>query len=306
MALVELEGLTIHVGETTVVDGLALELEPAKVTALIGESGSGKSVTALALCGVLPPSLRASWSRLTVAGRAVAGLDELAALRGRTIALMPQEAGVALDPVMRVGEQLDEVLVHVAGVSQRELDARRTGLLTDVGFSDPLVVARSFPHQLSGGMRQRASLAASLSARPQVLIVDEPTTALDGPLARSVLALIKQLAVRHQLAVLLITHDLAAAEAIADDGLVLYAGRPCEKGVAGRLFGAPRHPYTHGLSMARLDRPRPVPLPGAQPALEARPAGCRFKPRCGRATAACDGQPPFVDEVACHHPLEAR
>ncbi len=302
MALLELTALEIAHRGTSLVDGVSFALEPGTITALVGESGSGKTLTARALAGVLPKGLESKWERLTVDSQSVATARDLAPLRGRVIAAMPQDATSALDPVMRIGQQVDEVSAHVAKVAQPERGARRDKLLAEVGFAEPATIARQFPHQLSGGMRQRALLAVTLAAEPKVLLADEPTTALDAHLRGAVLELLRDLVSRRRLALLFITHDLAAAEQLADQLVVLYAGRLCERGPAKEHFREPRHPYTRALQQARLDRPTPVPLRGALPSVGDRAVGCRFAPRCDRASTACGRQPPLVDGVACHHP----
>lgn len=304
MSVLTLEGLEVSVGGgASLLDGVRLTLEAGSITALVGESGSGKSVTALATCGLLPDTLRATWSAFTFDGQDV---QNPAPLRGRGIALMPQDALGSLDPVMRIGAQLDEVLSEVAGVSHAARPARVESLLREVGLSEPSVVARSYPHQLSGGMRQRALLAATLAADPRVLIVDEPTTALDASLRRGVLALLRELTTRRQLALLFITHDLAAAETIADQVTVLYAGRIAEQRSASAVFSSPRHPYTAGLLAARLDGAQPAKvLAGSLPPLSERPPGCRFEPRCERRSRECATQPALREGVACHHPVGA-
>ncbi|MBL8938889.1 MAG: ABC transporter ATP-binding protein [Archangium sp.] len=304
MSVLALEGLEVSLDDgVSLLDGVGFTLEAGTITALVGESGSGKSVTALALCGLLPAALRARWRGFTFDGHDV---RDPAPLRGRGLALMPQDALGSLDPVMRIGAQLDEVLSHVARVGAGDRPARIEALLREAGFSAPSAVARSYPHQLSGGMRQRALLAATLAADPRVLLVDEPTTALDASLRHGVLALLRELTTRRQLAMLFITHDLAAAEAIADRVTVLYAGRVAEQAPAKSLFASPRHPYTAGLLAARLDGSRPAKvLPGSLPSVGERPVGCRFQPRCGRRSGQCSQQPAFVEGVACHHPLGA-
>lgn len=305
MSLVELEGLEVASPTVVLVDGVTLQLAPHRVLALVGESGSGKTVCALALCGLLPTGLEARWTRLVVGGAALVNTEAVAPLRGRSIAYMPQDASGALDPVMRIGALIDEVLEHVAGLSTAvERATRRHAVLAEVGFSEPSHVERLFPHQLSGGMRQRALLAATLAANPRVLIVDEPTTALDPSLRANVLALLRELALRRGLALVFITHDLSAAEAIADEVIVLYAGRVAERGELRKVFGAPQHPYTAGLMAARLDRGHSKPMAGAIPPVGDRPEGCRFRPRCERASALCTQQPLLTAGVACHHPLE--
>lgn len=305
MGLVELEALEVRTADAVLVEGLSFTLEAHRILAVVGESGSGKTVSSLALCGLLPNGVTAQWRALTIAGTPVATSTDLAVLRGRTIAAMPQDASAALDPLMRIGSMIDDVLEHVAGLpSATERATRRRSLLAEVGFSEPPAVERLFPHQLSGGMRQRAVLAATLAANPSVLLIDEPTTALDAALRTNVLALFRELAQRRGLALLFITHDLAAAEAIADDVIVLYAGRVAEAGAVAKVFGAPRHPYTAGLLAARLDRGSSRAMAGSIPALGERPIGCRFQPRCARASPACAAQPAFASGVACHHALE--
>ena len=304
MSLVELEGLEVANQSLVLVDGVCVHLEAHRVTALVGESGSGKTVSALAMCGLLPAALTARWSRFVLGGTAVDTTSDVSPLRGRSIAYMPQDASGALDPVMRIGAQVEEVLEQVAGLSSAsEREARRHSVLAEVGFSEPGQVERLFPHQLSGGMRQRALLAATLAANPRVLLVDEPTTALDAPLRANVLTLLRELVRRRGIGLLFITHDLAAAEAIADEVIVLYAGRVAERGDLARVFGAPRHPYTAGLVAARLDRGTAKVMAGSIPPVGERPDGCRFRPRCDRASAACTAQPPLIAGVACHHPL---
>lgn len=307
MSLVELEELEVAAGSATLVEGLSLRLEPGRVAALVGESGSGKTVSALALVGLLPAGLRARWRRLVVDGAPVSDTPSLAPLRGRTLAYLPQDALGALDPVMRVGRLIDEVLETVARVSNaRDREAAREALLAEVGFTDPRAVSRLFPHQLSGGMGQRVSLAATLAAKPRVLLVDEPTAALDASLRQSVLEGLRGLVEGRRLSLLFITHDLAAAEAIADEVLVLYAGRVAEAGALPDVFSSPQHPYTAGLLGARLDRGEAKVMAGAIPPLGERPEGCRFQPRCARASAACASQPGLLNGVACFHPLVAR
>jgi oligopeptide/dipeptide ABC transporter ATP-binding protein len=304
--LLEVEALEVRAAHTPLVEGVSLTLRSGRVHALVGESGSGKTLSCLALLQVLPSGLSATAGRFVVQGAPVAfGSPAHRALRGRTVSMMVQDSSASLDPVMRVGRQLDEILKAVAGVGRAELSIRREAVLRDVGFPEPALVVPRFPHELSGGMRQRVSLALSLAAAPKVLIADEPTTALDASLRGGVLALLRELARDRGLAVVMITHDLDAAEAIADDVTVLYAGRIAETGVAAACFAQPRHPYTAGLLAARpRGRTPPVPIPGSLPPISERLEGCRFAPRCARATAQCDLQPPLDGGVACVHPLE--
>lgn len=283
--MLELEGLEID-STVHLVDRLSLDLKPGRVTALVGESGSGKSISTLAVMGLLPDGLTARWRRYALDGQLIGDREQLARLRGRTIALMPQDANAALDPIMRVADQLDEVLGP--GVSA-------AAALREVGFSDDRV-ARAYPHQLSGGMAQRVLLALTLAPGPRVLIVDEPTSALDASLRQSVLSLLRRLVDGRGLALWLITHDLLAAQAIADELLVFYAGQVVERGPTSSVLRSPRHPFTMALLAASRGQATRVST--------VRGAGCRFSPRCSRADAACSFEPPLGDRVACHHPLE--
>jgi peptide/nickel transport system ATP-binding protein len=307
-ALLEVEALVVSSGPVALVEGLSLALHRGRVHALVGESGSGKTLSMLALLGLLPKGLSSSAARLCVEGERLAwGSSAHEALRGRTVAMMLQDASSALDPVMRVGRQLDEVLAAVAKVPPSERATRRAALLADVGFHEPAQVAQRYPHELSGGMRQRVLLATCLAAGPKVLVADEPTTALDAVLHGQVLALLRDGAVRSGLSVVLITHDLEAARAVADDVTVLYAGRVAEQGPTARCLERPRHPYTAGLLAARpTGRGLPVPIPGAIPPVSERPEGCRFRPRCTRASAVCEQAPRLEGGVACFHPLAER
>lgn len=297
-ALLELEALAVHSGETSLVEGFSFVVQPGRVHALVGESGSGKTLSMLALLQLLPKGLT-STGQLRVDGATVAwGSVAHGALRGRTVSMMVQDASSALDPVMRVGRQIDEALGAGATSSARDL------LLKDVGFESPAAIASKYPHELSGGMRQRVLLAATLAAGPKLLVADEPTTALDAAVRGGVLALLKDLATTRGTAIVLITHDLDAARAIADEVTVLYAGRVAEQGPVAQCLEAPRHPYTAGLLGARPRGARvPEPIPGSIPAVKDRPAGCRFQPRCLHASAQCRQQPPMTAGAACFHPL---
>ncbi len=307
MPLLEVADLAVRWGHTDLVDGVRLTLDASRVHVLVGESGSGKTLTALAMVELLPRGLAAQVGRFLLDAVPV---RDRAGLRGRTIAVMPQDSSSALDPVMRVGAQLIEVLRHVGGLAPSLAAARAAEVLVEVGFPDAQAVLGASAHQLSGGMRQRVSLALTLGAGPRVVIVDEPTTALDAAARGGVLALLKRLAATRGLAVLVITHDLSAAKAIADEVSVLYAGHLVEQGSARAVLNAPSHPYTAGLLSAQLQgRTLPTPIGGSLPALAERPTGCRFRSRCVRATPACEVRPALreVGErlVACHHPLQA-
>lgn len=275
------------------VEDVSLTLLPGRVHVLIGESGSGKSLTLWALSGLLPQGLTAQAETFRIDQQVLRlGSTVHRELLGGTLALMPQDAALLLDPLWRVEQQFS-----------RLPRARAFELLREVGFADPLQVARLFPHQLSLGMAQRVALALTLSHSPRVLLADEPTSSLDPPLRASVVRLCREQATVHRRAVLVVMHDLEGASQLADDVSVLYAGQLVEQGEAA-LLRSPRHPYTAGLMAARPSHGRrPVPIPGRAPAVSEREAGCRFRPRCSRATARCFERPSFSQGVACFHPV---
>jgi len=314
--LVEVEGLTVDLphrqGATRLVDGVSFRMKRAEKVALVGESGSGKSVTARALMRLNP--------KLTVAGRVVVdgievlGLPErkLGTVRGRRIGMAFQDAFTSLDPIMPVGEQLMEALV-VHGVSRREARQRAVRLLAELGVTNAEGRMKAYVHEFSGGMRQRAVLAMALIGEPQLLIADEPTTALDVRIAQQVLDVLEDVAERRELAVLLITHDMGVVASFAERVLVMYSGRIVEDANVESLFARPLHPYTEGLlgAVPRVDRSveRLVAVPGVPVPPGERPAGCAFHPRCAAATDVCRGVVPPLRtfgsrRVACHHAEE--
>ncbi|WP_326638565.1 ABC transporter ATP-binding protein [Streptosporangium sp. NBC_01755] len=287
------------------VSGACFEARPGRCLALVGESGCGKSVLAHALLGLLP-------GNATVSGQAWLEQDgervELLAasqvvlarrVRGRSIGLIPQSPATHLTPVRTARAQLEEALRELGtptGQVRERADelAERHGLRpTDLG---------RYPHELSGGMAQRVANAMALAGDPWLLLADEPTSGLDRPLVERAMASLRELCDEGR-SVLLITHDLRAAERVADDIAVMYAGRLVELGPAGEVLGRPRHPYTAGLLDAQPDRAF-VPVPGMPPELTRLPEGCAFAPRCPLASAACEVPPPLSGGVACHHVLE--
>jgi oligopeptide/dipeptide ABC transporter ATP-binding protein len=263
----------------------------------------------------LPRAAKAVGGTLKIADQATR-LDDprVGELRGKAIAMAPQDALLALDPVMRVGEQIAEGPRVHRGASIDEARRQAVGLLAEVGLPEPEKVARAFPHELSGGMRQRALLAAALSGGPKVLIADEPTSALDASVQGLVLALLRKLAASRGLGVLLITHDLQVVRDACDDVTVLYAGRVAEQGPVAQVLERPRHPYTQALLRARPSvQTRGAPLEaieGQVPSVREDVAGCRFHPRCAKATARCRTEVPALAPrgaevaVACHEVSE--
>ncbi|MDH3945419.1 MAG: ABC transporter ATP-binding protein [Chromatiales bacterium] len=306
--LLEVEDLGVSLptssGQLHAVDGLGFSLREGELLGIVGESGSGKTQTALALMGLTPAGSRVSGSaRLDgeeLIGRPEAELNDL---RGDRIAMVFQDPQAALNPYLRIGVQLTEVLEQ-----HRELDAvtaaqRATEMLQAVGLDDSERCMRSYPHQLSGGMRQRVTIAIALLCRPRLLIADEPTTALDVTVQAQILGLLRVLKGSHYGAGLLITHDLAVVAEICDRVLVMYGGKPMELAAVDRLFHNGHHPYTRALlrSLPRLDRPESglVPIPG-QPG---RPtgAGCPFRPRCAERLEQCAAVvPPRLDIAPGH------
>ena len=274
-------------GIVQAVDGVSFSLAPGEVLAIVGESGSGKSVTAQTLTGLTrAPNTRISGS-VTYRGQELTELDDdgLRDIRGEEIAMVFQDPMSSLNPVYRVGDQIAEMIRAHRDVSKKEGQARVVELLTSVGIPNPQVRARSYPHEFSGGMRQRVMIAMALSCQPALLIADEPTTALDVTVQAQILRLIADLNRERGLAVVLITHDLGVVAEIADRVVVMYAGQIVEDGSIDDIFYAPHHPYTWGLlgSLARTDRPRGerlTQIAGQPPSLVDLPPGCRFAPRC--------------------------
>jgi oligopeptide/dipeptide ABC transporter ATP-binding protein len=304
--------------EVVALRGVSLELRAARVHALVGESGSGKSTLGLALLGLLPENARVVSGSIRLGGRELArgGEAQWRAVRGREVAIQFQDALASLDPLVEVGEQVAEGPLCADGLEREEARRRALAILSEVGLPDPERTYRRYPHELSGGMRQRALLACALSRSPKVLIADEPTSALDAPLAARILELLRQRALERGLALLWITHDLALAAAAADEISVLYAGAVVERAPARELAARPRHPYTAALFAASLAREvECAPLatiPGQPPRPGALPSGCAFRDRCALARADCALAAPALVEVApghlvaCPHHAEVR
>lgn len=296
-------------GETLAVDGISLAVDQGEVLGLIGESGSGKSATLLAVAGLLPADARIA-GRIALQGRSLLDLPvrERDALRGGGIGMVFQDPGGSLNPVISVGALIDEVVRAHRGLSRRAARAVTESLLTQVGIGDPVQRARSYPHQLSGGMKQRVAIAAALAAGPAVILADEPTTALDATVQAQILDLLLALVDAQNVALLLVTHDLAVAAAVADNIAVAYAGRIVEQRPARSLVDVPAHPYSHALALAALPftadggaAREPLPeLPGRMAA--AGGIGCAFAPRCPLAMDRCRAEAPplapFADGLA--------
>ncbi|MDP3856642.1 MAG: ABC transporter ATP-binding protein [Stagnimonas sp.] len=313
MALLAVEQLCIDYPARRVVDGLGFRLEAGRCLGLVGESGSGKSQTALALIGLLPTGARASGS-VCFEGRELLALPERerARLLGARIGMVFQDPMTSLNPYLRIGAQLAEVLMHHRGLGQAAALAESQRMLEAVRIGGAARRLRQYPHELSGGMRQRVMIAMMLLLKPPLLIADEPTTALDVTVQASILHLLAELRRDFGLALLMISHDLGVIADIADELLVLYGGRMMERGPVAAVLAAPRHPYTRGLLAARprMDDPLDQPLfaiPGTPPAGGVAPGACGFAPRCASADGRCTREQPAwrrlepEREVACHH-----
>ena len=292
-------------GPVRAVRGVSFDVKPGRTLGIVGESGSGKSATALAIMGLLPGTAAVSGS-VRLGGREVLGLDDRAmcAVRGRNLAMIFQDPLSALTPVLSIGEQLAEGLDVHQSLTRAAVRARSTELLDLVGIPDPAERLVSYPHQLSGGMRQRVMIAIAIANRPDVIIADEPTTALDVTIQAQVLEVLRAAQRETGAAVVIITHDLGIVAGLADDVLVMYAGRPIELGGADDIFYRPTMPYTMGL-LAAVPRPdldrsrRLVPIEGNPPSLVALPPGCPFAPRCPLAQDRCrEAEPPLVAHAA--------
>jgi oligopeptide/dipeptide ABC transporter ATP-binding protein len=299
--------LHVRYGERHAVRGVSFSVEPGQTLAIVGESGCGKSSTALAIARLLPVGAQME------GGASIGDFDfaaargrELREARGRVVAYMPQDAIAALNPVQPAWRQIAEVLRFRRGASRSEAADGAVELLEQVGIREPRLAAKRYAHELSGGMRQRVMLAIALAARPQVLIADEPTTALDVTVQAGILALVRKLAIADQMALVWITHDIGVVAEIADHVAVMYGGRIVEQGPAETIFEDPMHPYARALIQSpRHSREAPPKerfdaIPGSPP-LGDFPAGCPFHPRCPHARPICLTQMPATQTIAPGH-----
>ena len=311
-ALLSVENLRVVFGppgrEQVAVDGVSFALAPGEVIGIVGESGSGKSLTALSILRLVPsPPGRITADRIGFRDRNLLELGEGAMnkVRGAEIAMIFQEPMTALNPVFTIGEQIAETLRVHEGLDRKAARARARLLLEKVGISNPGERLDQYPHELSGGMRQRVMIAIALACQPQLLIADEPTTALDVTIQAQILALLRDLQRELGMAVVLITHDLGVVAQVVDRVAVMYAGRIVEEGPVAAVFERPSHPYTRLLleSIPSLehDQPRLPAIPGMVPSLSMLPPGCRFHPRCPQARPACAERSPPAIEVEPGH-----
>jgi peptide/nickel transport system ATP-binding protein len=301
-------------GVVKAVDGVSFDVSPGEILGIVGESGSGKSITGFSILGLVDPPGRIVGGSIQLAGEELttASPDRLRSLRGNRIAMIFQDPMMTLNPVLRIDTQMVEAIQAHRGVSRRDALARAEAALAMTGIPSPDRRLKNYPHELSGGMRQRVAIAIAFLNEPDIIIADEPTTALDVTIQAQILAEAQRLAKTTGTALIWITHDLAVVSALADKLVVMYAGRIVEAGPTDAVIAAPRHPYTRGLmgSVPSHNRrgARLTQIPGMTPSLLDLPAGCAFKSRCSFATALCEQPVPETAtengrRVRCHHPL---
>ena len=319
-SLLEIRGLDVEfrtsMGRVRAVNGVDLDVRAGEIVGLVGESGSGKSVTSRAVMGLLPRRTSTIRGSIRFGGDELVGLAERTYrhVRGERIAMIFQDPMTALDPLYTAGEQVSEALRFHFGLSRGAARERVRDLFGQVGLGEPDKMFGAYPHQLSGGMRQRVMIAMALACEPELLIADEPTTALDVTIQAQILELLRDLVRERGMALLLITHDLGVVHELCERAVVLYAGRVAETAPVADLFAAPRHPYTAGLAASipsLLTRRRRLPqIPGTPPDAASLPAGCAFAPRCPAALDRCREVQPELSPVAvgraaaCHRSRE--
>ncbi|MFC7474027.1 ABC transporter ATP-binding protein [Dankookia sp. GCM10030260] len=321
MALLEVDNLQTHFrtpdGINRAVDGVTFHVEAGETLAIVGESGCGKSVTAMSILRLIPEPPGKIAGSIRFEGRDLLQCSdrEMRDIRGNEISMIFQEPMTSLNPVLTVGRQIGETLRLHQGLSASQAEAKAVEMLTLVGIPEPARRVREYPHQLSGGMRQRVMIAIALACNPKLLIADEPTTALDVTIQAQILELMRDLKHRVGAAIVLITHDLGVVAEVAERVIVMYAGRKVEEAAVGLLFNDPKHPYTQGLlgSMPKLgsslhgQETRLAEIPGLVPSLKQKIPGCVFASRCPKATDFCTQVAPALEEkapghvAACHY-----
>jgi oligopeptide/dipeptide ABC transporter ATP-binding protein len=308
MSLLTIEGLGVALASGVgILADVSLTLNAGEVLGVVGESGSGKSVLALSIMGLLPHNVRCVSGSIVFDGAdlATGGREAWRRRRGRDMAMIFQEPMTALNPIMRVGAQVAEVLVRRGGLTAAAAYSQTQRLFERVEIPRAPAMLEAYPHEMSGGMRQRVMIAMALATRARLLIADEPTTALDVTIQAQILALLRDLRAEYGMAVLFITHDLGVIAEIADRVMVLYAGRVTEVAATRTIFEAAFHPYTRALLSAvpKTEGPRHrlESIEGAVPAIDAMPPGCRFAPRCGLCRPPCEMAPPVLRTIAPAH-----
>jgi oligopeptide/dipeptide ABC transporter ATP-binding protein len=295
-------------GLVHVVDGVNLELKKGEILGIVGESGCGKSVTSLSIMQLLPKGIgKVTSGNISLAGKDILAMSksELRKMRGSQISMIFQEPMTSLNPVFKVGEQIMEAIRFHMKLSKKEAKSYAIEMLTKVGISRPESVVDEYPHQLSGGMRQRVMIAIAMACEPKILIADEPTTALDVTIQAQILNLMRQLQQEKGTSIMLITHDLGVVAEMCDRVVVMYAGQVVEETDVKSLFKNPKHPYTKGLlaSLPQLtsDGDRLNSIPGQVPALDEMPIGCRFAPRCEFRMSVCETSNPDLLDTGEQH-----
>lgn len=299
-------------GTVPAVDGVSFSIEAGKTLGLVGESGCGKSVTSLSIMRLIPPPGKIVGGKIIFEGIDLLELSEseMRRIRGNKISMIFQEPMTSLNPVFTVGSQIAEAIQLHQGLDKNSAMEKAIEMMRLVGIPSPELRAKDYPHQLSGGMRQRIMIAMALACNPKLLIADEPTTALDVTIQAQILELIKELREKLGMSVLLITHNLGVVAETADNVAVMYAGRIVEYGSVRDIFKHPLHPYTWGLLQAipRLDttRDRLLTIEGTVPDMASLPSGCKFAPRCMFATAECEKTEPILEEITSGHLVRCR
>jgi len=301
-------------GPLTALDGVSFDIAPGEILGMVGESGAGKSLTGTAVIGLLDPPGRIAGGEIHLAGQRIDNLpaEAMRKLRGRRIGAIFQDPLTSLHPLLKVGDQIVETILTHLPVSRAEARRRALDLLKEVGIPAAETRIDHFPHQFSGGMRQRVVIALALCAEPSLIIADEPTTALDVSIQAQITTLLKRLCREHGTAIMLVTHDMGVIAETADRVAVMYAGRIVEIGPVEEVVRRPHHPYTAGLMASipsvHIRHEHLNQIDGAMPRLNAIPPGCAFNPRCGRAEDFCrdhkPGLPPTGHAAACHFPLK--
>ena len=317
MPVLQVENLRTHFftrqGVVKAVDDVSFDIAPGKILGLVGESGSGKSVTGYSIMGLVDPPGRIVGGRILMHGRDLRTFPprEMRKIRGKSVAMIFQDPLMTLNPVLRIDTQMVEAVLAHENVDERIARERSREALTRVGIPSPGERLHAYPHQFSGGMRQRVAIAIALLNRPEVIIADEPTTALDVTIQGQILFEMQKLCRESGTALLWITHDLAVVSGLADEVCVMYAGKIVEHGSVDDVLDAPLHPYTRGLiesAPSRSARGGPLPqIPGMPPSMLALPSGCSFRERCARADSACTAEPVLEStgdarQVRCFHP----